>query len=35
MVVIMLLVPVVVMLGAIDPDVRLKIMLPNGSWKGS
>jgi hypothetical protein len=35
MIVIMLLVPIVVMLGAIDPDVRLKIMLPNGSWKGS
>jgi hypothetical protein len=35
MIVIMLFVPVVVILGAIDPDVRLKIMLPNGSWKGS
>jgi hypothetical protein len=34
MIVIMLCVPVVVILGAIDPDVRLKIMLPNGSWKG-
>jgi len=35
MMVIMLFVPVVVILGPIDPDVRLKIMLPNGSWKGS
>lgn len=34
MIVIILFVSVVVILGAIDPDVRLKIMLPNGSWKG-
>jgi len=34
MIVIILFAPVVVILGAIDPEVRLKIMLPNGSWKG-